>query len=324
MQLFRWQARVPRLQWHPPPLYFIHIPKTAGTAMEQFLLRVYGPQAFYFVPLRGLGNVAPAQLCAYRCWRSHSEPGLIPFLPQAQLHCFSLVREPVEQMASYLLHMRRLLVERPTSFDATYHQAMQPLIKADLHTWLEHPNSAYFDNFQTRHLGAPWDLTPWFKRDTPGHSNVSRRFPWEPAPAPVPSDMAQVFAQACRQVDQLDVIGITERFGESLELLCALLGVPVPQQIPTAHIGLAKVAVQTDFYRRQLTPDLLAQIAARTQYDRALYTYSCQQFATQQRARRRTISLAPHLLQPVVPVKAVTGRIKRNLQATWQAVRAEQ
>jgi hypothetical protein len=309
-----WQNKLPRLRWLPPPLYFIHIPKTAGTALENFLLQVYGQQAFRFVPLRGLSTLDPRQLRAYRCWRSHSGPGLIAFLPQAGLQCISVVRDPVEQMVSYIYHMRRLLVERPSWFDTTYYQTMQPLMQADLRTWLAHPNSAYFDNFQTRHLGATWNLAPWFKTGEYGGKKINTRFPWEPLPLSVTNDMAQVLAQACRQIDQLAVIGITEHFAQSLELIAALLGAPMPTQIPKANIGLNKVDIQTDFYRRQLPPDLCAVIEARNQYDRELYAYACRQFATQQAARQRTISIALPLGKSLGSVNLLAKQVKRKLR----------
>jgi hypothetical protein len=43
--------------------------------------------------------------------------------------------------------------------------------------------------------------------------------------------------RARRQLEQMAVVGITENFTESVELLCDLLGVPLPRNLPADNVG---------------------------------------------------------------------------------------
>ena len=308
---------LPQIQWQPPPLYFLHIPKTAGTSLELLLSQIYGRQGFLLVSIRNLAKIDPSQLGTYRCWRSHCGPGLIPFLPQTHLHCITMLRDPVEQMVSHIYHVRRHLIERPAIFETTYAQTMQPLIKEDLRTWLAHPNTGYFDNYQTRHLGSHFHLAPWFKTGEYGRNNTKPYYyMWLPPSLTDDSSMQQVLNRAYRQLQQMTIVGITEHFTESLELICALIGVPIPEQLPTENLGSLKSVVQTDAYRRQLAPDLIEQIEARNDYDRQLYLYACDLFAQQlarHRAKpKRSYSIAPRVRRTIKPwLPVVTQTIKQ-------------
>lgn len=323
------------IQWQPPPLYFMHIHKTAGVALGDWLTMVYGQAQVGRVHLRLLYETDPSQLGRYRCWQSHCGPSLLPYLPVSNLQTITILRDPVEQVVSHIYFIRKRLVTLPPErFDPAYLAAMRPLHRADLATWLAHPNSAFFDNFQTRSLGALLDLAPWFKTGFFGQLRQITPFPLLPAPLTDERDMAHLFQRACRQLEQAAVVGITEYFTESLALIAALLGVSPPKQAPVANLSSEKSEVQVNAYRQQTPPALIAAIEARNRYDRELYRYGCALFA-EQRARQqaqpqRSYSIAPRLrrhVQQVLPpvarrIKAATPqRVQRsNLRRVYQFV----
>lgn len=315
---------LPIVRSQPPPLYFMHIPKTAGTTLESVFRSIYG-RHFIRIPVRRLYLYEPEQLHTFRCWQSHCGPGLLPFLPQHDLHCITMLRQPVEQVISYLYFKRNSLATEPERHHPTYQAQMAPLINADLRAWLAHPRSAFFDNFQTRYLGSILDLAPWFKTGEFGALQQRTPFPELPASLTDDRDLDQLYARAYQQLEKLAVVGITERFTESLQLICGLLGVPMPTQALSANIGPTKIQVQIDAHRQQTPPDLVEQIEARNQYDRMLYDDACELFAAQVARYRdhphHAISLTPHL-QAAKQRWGVTAKraIHRSVSAVFRWV----
>ena len=324
-----------QIQWQPPPLYFMHIHKTAGVALGDWLTNVYGRAQVGRVHLRLLYETDPNQLDQYRCWQSHCGPSLLPYLPE-NLHTITMLRDPVEQVVSHIYFIRKRLVTLPPErFDPAYLAAMCPLHGADLATWLEHPTSIFFDNFQTRSLGTLLDLAPWFKTGAFGQFRQTTPFPLLPAPLDE-RDMDQLFQRACRQLEQAAVVGLTERFAESLALISALVGVPPPNQVPVANLSSEKSGVHINAYRQQIPPHLVKAIEARNCYDRELYRYGCSLFA-EQLARQpaqptRIYSIAPRLrhygqqtlprvtkrIKEIAPQLVQSSRVRRVYQIVWQ------
>ena len=183
----RWQLR-----WQLPPLYFMHIHKTAGSALRDWLTTVYGRAQMGRVHLRALYETDPGQLGAYRCWQSHCGPSLLPYLPAQHLQIITMLRDPVEQMASHIYFIRKRLVTLPERFDPAYLATMRPLYGADLATWLDHPTSNFFDNFQTRSLGTLLDLAPWFKTGAFGQLRQTTPFPLLPTSFIDESDIDEI------------------------------------------------------------------------------------------------------------------------------------
>lgn len=314
------------LRWQPPPLYFMHIHKTAGVALGDWLTAVFGRTQVGRVHLRLLYETDPSQLGHYRCWQSHCGPSLLPYLPVSNLQIITMLRDPVEQVVSHIYFIRKRLVTLPPErFDPDYLAAMRPLHEADLATWLAHPNNTFFDNFQTRSLGTLLDLAPWFKTGTFGQFRQTTPFPLLPAPLIDERDMDQLFQRACRQLEQAAVVGITEHFAASLALISGLLGVSPPKQTPVSNLSSEKRKVQVNAYRQQTSSDLIDIIEARNRYDCELYRYGyalfTEQQARQQAQPQRSYSIAPRLrhygqqmLPPVARlIKAVTPqRVHRS------------
>ncbi|MFN8492871.1 MAG: hypothetical protein U0350_35030 [Caldilineaceae bacterium] len=323
------------IQWQPPPLYFMHIHKTTGVALGNWLTTVYGSAQVGHIHLHLLHETDPDQLGQYRCWQSHFGPGLLPYLPVSNLQIITMLRDPVEQVVSHIYFIRKRLVTLPPErFDPDYLAAMRPLHEADLATWLAHPNSTFFDNFQTRSLGTYQDLALWFKTSQRGQLRQTTPFPLLPARLTDECDMQQLFQAACRQLEQAAVVGITEYFAESLVLISGLLGVSPPKQTPAANLGSEKRKVRVNAYRQQTSPDLIDTIEERNRYDCELYRYGsalfAEQYARQQADPQRSYSIAPrlrHYVQQMVPlvarrIKAVTPqRVQQSkLRRVYQFV----
>ncbi len=105
----------------------------------------------------------------------------------------------------------------------------------------------------------------------------------------------------------MDIVGLTERMDETLELLCGRLGIGRPRALPEANINPRKAGIQNDYYRRTIAPDLIEMVEEWTMYDRQLYEQASELFEQQLAAcraqRRRFYSLAPRLHMPVAQAR---------------------
>ncbi len=298
----------PMLRWEPPPVYLMHIPKTGGTSLRYLISSAYRPrQVFIAGRHHDLSQVTLTELAGYRCYISHFGVSFLALLNHPGLACLTMLRDPVEQSISYIYFRQKQLLNEPWLFKPDELERMLPFAHADLHTCLENPDFArYARNPQALNLGRIRDLRPLLKDGMAAHSI--------PDDDSIP-DMNGVLEQARRQLDVMAVVGLTERFAESVELVCALLGIPTPAQTPQRNIGPRKTGVDLRGYRASTPPELIEQVEELTRYDHELYAYACdlfeQQWARHRANPRRSYSIAPRV--------RVWGR--RGIRAVWQRVR---
>jgi hypothetical protein len=217
-----------------------------------------------------------------------------------------MLRDPVERFISTIYFRQWHVRDYPHLFAQEYVDLMTPFLNADLRTVLATPEIASIgQDEQARTLGQDnlWDLKPLFKD---GDVGSSEKWLLNEVKIPVPAEkheMEQVTASARQHLEGMAVVGITERFDESMELVADLLGVPPPSRTVQTNVGSRKPGVDKLGYRSTTPPDLLEQVEALTAYDQELYAYACELFEQQHaryRARpRRTYSIAPRLLMPV-------------------------
>ncbi len=116
------------------------------------------------------------------------------------------------------------------------------------------------------------------------------------------------------------MVGITERFDQSLELFADLLGVPAPAAAPAVNVGPKKAGLAVRGYRSTLPPAVIEQVEALTVYDRELYAHALelfeQQYARYKAHPRRMYSIMPRLrVQAYHFAYAAWQRVKRAFPA---------
>lgn len=309
--------RMPRIRFEPPPIYFMHVPKTAGSSLRKVLFAAYAPQQRTELYAEQLHKINSTGLGHFRCISSHLGPGLLPYLQQREFACITMLRDPVEQQISGIFYHQTRLKQHPEIFQPAYLAQMQPLLKADLRTWLDTPGPYALGNPQTRFFGTVKALQPYFKDGEVGQRGQRLLQPMDLPTLSDNSDIEQVAACARRQLESMAVVGITERFTQSVSLICDLLGVPVPRQLPQENIGIQKHSLQNAGYRATTPPELIERIEAANQADLALYAYACERFETQlaryQAQPRRTISLASRLRVPMQQARQAARQVKRKV-----------
>jgi len=193
---------------------FLHIPKTGGQTLRRMFLRRYGRASYFLLgPYRpdpgrpkpvttrdSLDRVAaltPVERARLRVVGGHIQAGAIPRLPGLP-RCFALVRDPVKRLVSLYRHARR----------KEKHSLWLDLQGMSLEAFAASAVTRQLDNDQTRRLAGVSE---------PG---IEGEFS--------DTDAALLGRARANVARWFDLVGITERFDESLLLLQDAWGLRLP------------------------------------------------------------------------------------------------
>lgn len=237
-----------KIRFEPPPLYFMHIPKTAGTSLRSFFKAHYLASQVMEIQMIEPPHGFPADISSprYRCYMGHYGPGLYRMINRPEIPVFTMLRDPVERAVSMIHFHRKLVMRRRDVYSDEYIETITAYKDADIKTCLELPNMvSMVRDFQTRDLGSTVDWAKLAREDRlhlKMYPNITSEFI---APEVTP----QVFANATRELDNMIFVGMTEYFSESsphkqnhLLILFDLQFLPCRFPIHRVkHIGVDKV-----------------------------------------------------------------------------------
>jgi hypothetical protein len=227
----------------PNSLIFLHIPKAAGTTLQQIIERQYPTEANYTFGASATESVAAFKALpeekrhAIRVLKGHMGFGLHTYLREPSTY-ITFLRHPVSRYISYYHHVLR----SPVHY--LYEEKRMPR-NTSLEAFVRGQFTIELNNGQTRLLAGEdglWQETPFGE--------------WPP-------DMLE---KAKANLDAFfSVVGVAERFDESLLLLQRRLG--------WRNILYARenVAPQTTAV---LPPNLRQEIERQNELDLALYRYA--------------------------------------------------
>jgi hypothetical protein len=124
-------------------LYFLHIPKTAGTSVTKWLTDRFDQGSI--CPAKNwdqLVMIDPQELATYRLFAGHFGIDLEPFL-QRRITAVTLLRDPLKRTISHYRHVRRDL-EHPLH-KHVLHQSFEMFV-------MDRANWPMIENFQARYL----------------------------------------------------------------------------------------------------------------------------------------------------------------------------
>ncbi len=237
---------------------FVHIPKTAGTTLNSILAREYSPEETYEIMMRGMSlrvqkpTIIPRPLISYskvrrlksalkcphtvRLIRGHFDLSLAKILPR-NTPFFTLLRDPVERAISHYYHYRRQI-----------NDPIHPLaMRSTLTEWICRCGLVEMDNGQTRRLAGGMNVPC-------GHVTLQMI---DCAKA----NLARHFA----------VVGLTERFDESLILLRRAFNWPL-YRITAKNVGDSRPR------RTEVSEEELKIIEDRNRFDLDVYQFVCTRF----------------------------------------------
>lgn len=228
----------------PSTLFFVHIPKTAGSTFQKFLSRVYeGDPCFCNVypswedargPATSYGwSGRLSAMAGHFQFGLHLKAEVLPLI-ESEVRCITFLRDPVLRVVSQYNHL--------LNSDVPEHQDIIA----------KHPTLEAF-------LAHPWtqDLQTYFVSGWK-HVDVLRD----------PDEVTRVSIENLR--DQFASFGLTERFDESLILFAHALGWPLPSytSINLSSERARRIRVE------DLSPSLIARIENVNRCDLALYEYA--------------------------------------------------
>jgi Sulfotransferase family len=221
-------------------LFFIHIPKAAGTTFigildTRFAISDICPIHWPYERL--IQEIPDAKLAEYKFIRGHFPYALVDRLLQRPV-CISLLRKPVVRFISEFEQLQK----------EPLHHLHNELRQLSLAECLKRPDLvAYLANKATRYLGG-------------GPTNIPL---WEQKPN---------LSLAIERLHQLDFLGIVEHFSESLRMFCDTFDFPAIEEYEIKNVSPEQSR------RKEIPKEVIEQIADLNREDLALYEHGLRLF----------------------------------------------
>jgi hypothetical protein len=204
------------------PIYFLHVPKTAGTTFHGFLSAQFDVNAVCPAHLwHQMIRMTPEEVETYSFIWGHFYAYLHRHVP-APMHYVTLVRDPVERALSHYGH---IMLHPQHYLHARARQA------GSFGAYLRDPELATtLNNFQVRSYSVDLDPKAIASRLPPmSHGGLELERALETAAPTAPIDYLLGIAR--RRLEQMCFVGITERLDESVRLACHTFGWQAPRTV---------------------------------------------------------------------------------------------
>lgn len=177
--------------------------------------------------------------------------------------CFTILRDPIERALSHYGHVVS---------DTNHYLHRRALELGSFPAYLEDPITRMtVSNFQARMLAMNVDVAAMFEDLT-----QEERSGWYLERHIETTDFGfennEILAAAQERLSKCDVVGLTERFAETLALLCYKCGWPYPSEIQHHNVNKNRPR------QFQLSPDILQRLVELNETDIALYHIACNVF----------------------------------------------
>ncbi|PHS02967.1 MAG: hypothetical protein COA78_19565 [Blastopirellula sp.] len=240
-------------------LFFLHLQKCGGTTLIAFLDQMFATEDI--APYNHFGSreirlkpslMEPqlAEAKSYQFLRGHFPYSVFEMIRDDHL-TLTMLRSPLERVVSFYNHWVRAskgVHPNETSDTLSLKKCISEL-SMDEFLQCEHPwVRSLFNNGQTRHLGG---------------------LPFSDDPTPL------LLERALKNLDAFDLVTISERYDDSLQLICSRCGFLPPEKIQILNVGEHVATVDT------LAPSTLHILREMTQYDEILYSRALEIFEHQ-------------------------------------------
>jgi len=241
-------------------LYYLHIPKTAGTTFTAILDRQFSAEHICPAQLwHELLRIPPERLRQYRLLRGHFYYCVRALLPPGT-RMVTLLRDPVERSLSHYSHILR---------EPGHYLHDRALALGSLENFLhDHETRTMIENFQVRSIGLDLDpvaMASALDADSLNHLMLERLV--ETAmPAGIADD--ELLKRAKDRLETFAFVGLAERMQEALAVLAHTFDWVMPTAYPNLNVSSNRL-------RREAIPmQTLDLIREYTQLDSELYEHA--------------------------------------------------
>jgi hypothetical protein len=243
-------------------LVFIHLMKTGGTSLRAILEAPFERSRICPVHDNNLHRLSAAELGRFDCFSGHFDFSSVRLIPRSNISVVALFREPRARLVSWY----RVLRSHPNTGE----------FAIDLFRSIAHESSPeeFFEREEVRvipeafnyYLMAFGRAPSWFGHNRPVLSDA---------------ELSSALRKAKENICALTAIGITERFDESVELICSTLKIPPPATIRALNVTDELAGADPRFRTAgpvEMTPRLSAALDELTRYDNEIYSFALEEF----------------------------------------------
>lgn len=269
------------------PLYYLHIPKTAGTSLISFLDNQFDPSEICPAQLLpDLFDLPRSGLSRYKFFRGHLWHGLNTYLNK-DLAYITMLRDPVQRTVSWYSHVCREPHAYRHDRAVNENWSLLDFVTDEATNW-------DLVNAQTLFLAVDLDYDKLAKDPVGYGQAVVRDY------AARKSDR-ELLELAKTRLEQCVFVGLAERMRESLQLLCHKLG--FYPRIEERKLNVSGNRPPAD----ALSGETLAAINRITELDRELYDWAAPIFQARFNDMIDSLLMSRWAIEP------------RNAPAAWKA-----
>jgi hypothetical protein len=231
---------------------FIHIEKTGGTTLHRVLEGLFPGDRLTPSHTSDLTGMTIDEIARYDAISGHFDYRSSQMIPASRVIRLSMFRDPVRRLVSfYRFHRAHPREARADNEFVALAHALPPERFFEQPALFSSPrtNNAYLRTFGTSH-----------DEDPAAHMDADA--------------LAAAVDLARERIRTLDAVGVSERMGESIGLICRALERPPPPQVDWLHRTDELFRENPTFTRVepvQITQPVLASLEPLVRYDRLLY-----------------------------------------------------